>query len=92
MKISEQIPTRKILFVECENEACGFGVEFTYLNEVYFLCKQCKSGVNVPNNQLENFDHICGGCTHLMEKYKLYEEDNVCPICHDMLSVGYKAL
>lgn len=84
--------TRKILFVECDNEDCGFGVEFEHPNEVFFFCKKCKSGTNVPNEQLNNFDHICGCCRELMEKYELYDEDNVCPICNHMLSVCYTAL
>ena len=84
--------TRKILFVECENDGCGFGVEFKHLNETFFFCKDCKSGVNTPNEQLKNFDHICGGCKNLMEKYELNDEDNVCPICNDMLSVCYTGL
>lgn len=80
---------RKILFVECESENCGFGVEFKNRNETFFFCKNCKFGVNPPDAQLSNFDHICGGCKKNMEKYDLYDEDNVCPICHDMLALCY---
>lgn len=82
--------TRKILFVECESENCGFGVKFNHENETFFFCKDCKFGINPPGAQLSNFDHICGGCKKNMEKYDLYDEDNVCPICNnDMLALCY---
>jgi len=84
-----QEPKRKILFIECENEDCGFGVKFEHQNETFFFCKDCRLGINPPNEQVNNYNHICNNCKKNMEKYDLYDEDNVCPICNDMLSVCF---
>ncbi len=84
---------RKMLFVECDS--CGFGVEFNYGNETFFFCKEHKFGVNVENLSIRQ---ICGPCSRDperqgmadMERYDLYEEDNLCPICgNDVLALGY---
>jgi hypothetical protein len=83
-------PKRKILFIECENEKCGFGVEFKHENETFFFCKDCKFGVNVSSDQLDDLNHMCGSCKKKMERYDLYDEDNVCPICNDMIGVCFE--
>ena len=78
---------RKMHFVECND--CGFAVVFNYPNETFFFCKEHKFGVNVPNEDLD-ISHICKGCMKEMERYDLYDEDNVCPICNDIMDMCYQ--
>jgi len=82
---------RKIFFVSCENDDCGFTVKFEHLNEAFFFCKGCKFGINPSSEDLmSGKKYICDKCKKEMERYDLYEEDNVCPICNDMLEVCFK--
>jgi hypothetical protein len=48
-----------------------------------------KFGVNVPNEDID-ISHICKGCMKEMERYDLYDEDNVCPICNDIMDMCYQ--
>lgn len=76
----EELKTRRIVFIHCEDEdGCGFVVEFKYLNCTFYYCREDKVGFNVD---LTTVSDAGVECQHgKMERYDLLTEDNVCPIC-----------
>ncbi len=88
---SEEQKTRRIVMTHCEDESCGFGVEFKHPNSTFYFCKEHKRGVNfdLNNPPKEGTDCLSHGKT---ERYDLVKGDNVCPSCEKMtlavLSVG----
>ena len=76
----------RVALVECDG--CGFAVAFEHPNRTFFFCKKHAFGVNVPTERLNTLQ-MCRPCNEAMERYDLYVEDNVCPICHSSLSVVY---
>jgi hypothetical protein len=78
---------RKMFFINCDS--CDFTVKFEHPNETFFFCKEHRFGVNVPDEDI-NLRHICKRCNKQMERYDLYEEDNVCPLCNGMFDMCYQ--
>lgn len=88
---TEELKTRHIALVHCEDEGCGFFVEFKYPNCTFFYCKLHKIGFNVDLNTASEAGVACEQHGK-MERYDLLSEDNVCPICKNtimaIMSVG----
>lgn len=80
----------RVLFIECPNDLCGFGLKFTSPNKTFFYCKRDRVGINVPDADVK-MDHYCKTCDGKMERYNMYESDNLCPICEKTcLEVAYQ--
>lgn len=76
----------KVALIECES--CGFAVAFEHPNRTFFFCRRHAFGVNVPTAKLD-IVQMCRPCSEAMERYELYDEDNICPMCNSFLSVVY---
>lgn len=84
---AEEQKMRRIAFVHCEDEACGFLVEFKHPNCTFFICKEHKGVVNADLNGVPAAGISCE-LHGPMERYDLFKEDNVCPVCEkSMLAV-----
>lgn len=87
----EEQKTRRIVFVHCEDETCGFLVEFKHPNSSFFFCEEHGTGINLD---LETVPRAGVKCElhGKMERYDLMKDDNVCPRCEGstlaILSVG----
>lgn len=82
---------RRISFTHCEDEECGFLVEFKHPNSTFFFCKEHGTGINLDLNTVSAAGAICE-LHGKMERYDLVKDDNVCPRCEKttlaILSVG----
>ncbi len=78
----EQQEYRRIALIHCEDEECGFGLEFTYPNCTYFYCPGHNKAINID---LESEDPNKVGCkVHgKSERYDLILGDNICPRCKE---------
>ena len=87
----EQQKTRRIALLQCEDENCGFFVQFDYPNCTFFFCKEHRLGFNIDLNTVSNAGVDCKQHGK-MERYDLLKDDNVCPACQEatlaILSVG----
>ncbi len=82
---------RRIVFTHCEDEKCGFLVEFKYPNSTFFFCKEHGTGINLDLDTVPVAGVECE-FHGKMERYDLLKDDNVCPRCEEttlaILSVG----
>jgi len=88
---AEQQKKRRIAMVHCEDEGCGFGLEFKHPNCTFYFCKEHGTGFNIDLATVSAAGVECE--VHgKMERYDLGKEDNVCPRCEKntlaILSVG----
>ena len=87
----EEQQSRHIVFTHCEDEGCGFLVEFKYPNSTFFFCKGHGTGINLDLNAVPSAGVSCE-LHGKMERYDLLKDDNVCPRCEKttlaVLSVG----
>jgi predicted nucleic acid binding AN1-type Zn finger protein len=88
---SKDLEHRRIAFIHCEDEKCGFLVEFKYPNCTFYFCKQHRAGFNLDLNTVSEAGVVCE--VHgTMERYDLLADDNVCPACGNamlaIVSVG----
>jgi hypothetical protein len=87
----KELEHRNIAFTHCEDEACGFFVEFKYPNCSFYFCKIHKMGFNVDLTLVSEAGVACEQHGK-MERYDLLREVNVCPSCESstmaILSVG----
>lgn len=79
---AEEQKTRRISFAHCEDEACGFIVEFKYPNCTFFICKEHKGVINADLNGVPAAGISCE-LHGPMERYDIFKEDNVCPVCEN---------
>lgn len=82
---------RRIAFTHCEDEGCGFLVEFKYPNSTFFFCKEHGTGINLDIETVPDAGVVCE-LHGKMERYDLLKDENVCPRCEKttlaILSVG----
>ena len=87
----EQQKKRRIAMVHCEDEGCGFGLEFKHPNCTFYFCKEHGTGFNLDLATVPAAGVKCQ-LHGKMERYDLLAEDNVCPRCEKntlaVLSVG----
>ena len=87
----EQQKTRRIALVHCEDDSCGFGVEFKHPNCTFYFCKEHGAGFNIDLATVSAAGVECE-LHGKMERYNVLTEDNVCPRCEKntlaVLSVG----
>lgn len=76
----------RVVSVECNK--CNFAVGFEYPNTTFFYCPKHKFGVNVASEQFAT-PQLCRPCNTPMQRYDLDDEDNVCPICSNIMDVTY---
>ena len=88
---AEEQKTRRIVFANCEDETCGFVVEFKHPNSTFFFCKEHGTGLNLDLNTVMSAGVECEQHGK-MERYDLVKDDNVCPRCEQttlaVLSAG----
>ena len=88
---AEQQKIRRIALVHCEDDNCGFGVEFKHPNCTFYFCKEHGTGFNLGLATVSAAGVECE-LHGKMERYDLGTEDNVCPRCEQntlaVLSVG----
>ena len=88
---AEQQKKRRITMVHCEDEECGFGLEFKHPNCTFYFCKEHGTGFNLDLATVSAAGVECE-LHGKMERYDLLTEDNVCPRCERstlaVLSVG----
>lgn len=77
---TEEQKTRRIAFAHCEDEACGFLVEFKHPNCTFFICKEHKGVINADLNGIPAAGISCE-LHGPMERYDILKEDNLCPVC-----------
>lgn len=77
---AEQQEKRRIVFVNCEDETCGFIVEFKHPNCTFFFCKEHGTGINIDLSTVSDAGVVCE-LHGKMERYDLLKDDNVCPRC-----------
>lgn len=76
----EEQRQRKIVFVHCEDEGCGFLVEFRHPNSTFFFCKEHGTGINLDLSAITAAEVKCE-LHGQMERYDIVKNDNVCPRC-----------
>jgi len=76
----EEQRKRRIAFLHCEDDTCGFLLEFSYPNCTFFFCKEDRKAVSVDLNAVGATGL---GCSQhgKMERYDVLKEDNICPSC-----------
>ena len=88
---AEQQKKRRIAMVHCEDEGCGFGLEFKHPNCTFYFCKEHGTGFNLDLATVSAAGVECE-LHGKMKRYDLLTEDNVCPRCEKntlaVLSVG----
>lgn len=88
---AEEQKTRKIAFTHCEDDSCGFIVEFKHPNSTFYFCKEHGTGFNIDLNGVSAAGVECE-LHGKMERYDLEKDDNVCPRCEQttlaIVSVG----
>ena len=77
---TEEQEKRKIVLVNCEDDACGFVVEFKHPNCTFFFCKEHGTGINVDLSNVSDAGVVCE-LHGKMEQYDVVKDDNVCPRC-----------
>jgi hypothetical protein len=77
---AEEQQKRRIAFAHCEEESCGFLIEFKHPNSTFYFCKQHGTGFNLDLNSVSAAGVVCE-LHGAMERYDLYKDDNVCPRC-----------
>ncbi len=73
---------RRILFAHCEDEQCGFVIQFNHPNSTFFFCKEHGTGFNLDLNVVPGAGVECG-LHGKMERYDLTKGDNICPRCEN---------
>lgn len=81
----EQI-TGHIICVNCEDETCGFYVEFKHHNCTFFFCKEHGTGINIGLSTVSDAGVVCE-LHGKMERYDLLKDDNMCPRCGNSILV-----
>ncbi len=76
----EQQKIRRIVFVQCQDENCGFLVEFKHHNCAFFFCKEHSMGFNIDLSTVSSAGVECKQHGN-MERYDVLESDNICPKC-----------
>jgi hypothetical protein len=88
---TEEQEKRQIGFTHCEDESCGFLLEFKHPNSTFYFCKEHGTGFNIDLSTVPEAGVECA-IHGKMEKYDLVKGDNVCPRCERstlaILSVG----
>lgn len=77
---AEQQEKRRIVFVNCEDDTCGFVVEFKHPNCTFFFCKEHGTGINIDLSNVSDAGVVCE-LHGKMERYDVVKDDNVCPRC-----------
>lgn len=88
---ADEQKTRRIAFLHCEDESCGFLLEFQYPNSTFYYCKGHGNAINLDLNGVPNEGLVCE-LHGKMERYDVVKDDNICPRCEGstlaILSVG----
>ena len=77
---SEEQEKRRIVFTHCEDETCGFLVEFTHPNCTFYYCKEHGTGFNIDLTTVSTAGVECE-LHGKMERYDILKDDNICPRC-----------
>lgn len=87
----EEQKKRRIVFTHCEDETCGFLVEFKHPNCTFYFCREHGAGFNIDLDTVSSAGVECK-LHGKMEKYDLLNGDNICPRCEKtplaIISVG----